>query len=69
MHTSIGQRPFDHSKVLIVMAVKSSTTDIFRVDLNRYAKMINMTNKLCIFTGSHGNGCTVKCTPGWGLGG
>ena len=65
---SIGQRPFDHSKVFIAMAVKSSTTDTFRVDLKEYAKMISMTNKFCIYTGSHGNGCTVKCTPGWGGG-
>ena len=69
MHTSIGQRPFDHSKVFIAMAVKLSTTDTFRVDLKEYAKMISMTNKFCIFTSSHRNGCTVKCTPGWGEGG
>ena len=65
----LSQRPFDNSKVLIAMAVKSSTTDTFRVDLKEYAKMISMTNKFCIFTGSHGNGCTVKCTPGWEEGG
>ena len=50
------------------MAVKSSTTDTFRVDLKEYAKIISMTNKFCIFADSLGNGCTVKCTPG-GVGG